>query len=142
MRWNDEWFRTAVSEHKHIVETLHDLLHANVSEKKRKDLYREVRRSIALHFLWEEETIFAQGRHLMKNEALMRVSTAQHGRINRLINAIDATDWGTYECKKNLVDLGEAVNEHVQFEESSILPALRTAVARARARAAAKGCAA
>lgn len=135
-------------DHDRIRELFKLILMTTAGEKKRKELYGDLRREISRHSMFEEEMLYPQLKCNEQLQTLARVSIVQHATVDKLITRLDLISPQTKPWEHTFRDLYEQMRDHMRIEEVEILnkleaPKPQAAPARTRVRASkAKGVAA
>ena len=112
---------TIRGDHERIRELFKQILMTTAGEKKRKDLYGDLRREISRHSMFEEEMLYPQLKRSEHTQVLARVSIVQHATIDKLITRLDLISPQTKPWEHTFRALYEQMRDHLHVEEVEIL---------------------
>jgi hypothetical protein len=107
-------------DHAKIRSLLKSILEPSISDKKRKDVYGELRRELTLHSMLEDEHLYP---HLKKDKDTgqwSRIAMGQHATQDRLITQLDKYPVSSPLWMKDMKQLAEEVLCHLGYEDIEI----------------------
>jgi hemerythrin superfamily protein len=115
-----------LGDHDRIRSLFTMLLNTGAEDKRRRDLYSELRRELTRHSMFEEEMVYPHLRSKTETRELARISTVQHATTDRLLTMLDRTDRRHPTFDKTIRELHVHVLEHMQLEEEQVLHYVRS----------------
>ena len=115
-----------LGDHERIKDLFSLLLQTSPEEKRRRDLYSELRRELTRHALFEEEMVYPHLRSKNSSKELARVSAVQHATTDRLLTTLDKTERHHPFWEKTIRELHAHVLEHMTLEEEQVLHHVRS----------------
>lgn len=113
------------SEHAEVTSQFDQYTQAqNETEKQR--LAREITKALTAHATAEEELFYPEARNAVPSSALIDQALQQHTQAKALITQIEANIGNSAQRDAMLQQLRAAVQQHVQFEESQIIPTVES----------------
>lgn len=122
-------------DHNRIVGMLNALLAPGKDAKKKKDQYRDLRRELTVHTLFEEETVYPRVRQFPSLTFLASLGAAHHKSIDTYINRLDRIPFGSPNWLFFLQKLREDTVHHMRIEERELAGVLKLVPFKARSRA-------
>ena len=108
------------ADHDRIVTLFDMVMQSTKNEKKRKDIFGELRREITRHSMLEEEVLYPRLKGFSLTGNLARCSVVQHAAADRMINTLESTTMGTANWEKTLRQLHEIMVDHMKLEETEL----------------------
>jgi hypothetical protein len=104
-------------DHARIRTLLKQILEPSISDKKRKDLYGDLRRELTLHSMLEDEHLYPQLKKHADTVQWSRIAMVQHATQDRLITQLDKYPVGSPLWMKDMKQLQEEVLCHLGYED-------------------------
>jgi hypothetical protein len=104
-------------DHARIRILFKQILEIQTSDRKRKDLYGDLRRELTLHAMLEDEAVYPHLKANPATEQWIRISVVQHATQDRLMTQLDALAYQNPSWARTMAELHEHVSQHMQVEE-------------------------
>ena len=122
-------------DHGRIVALMNAIVTPSRDLKKKKEQYRDLRRELTVHTLFEEEMVYPKVRQVAGYEFFVTLGAVHHKSLDTYINRLDklpvgGPDWVYYAQR-----LREDTLEHIRVEERELAAVLKMMPVKIRSRA-------
>ncbi len=104
------------------VEKLFSEIEGTAEPKKREKLFEQIYKELSMHAEAEELTFYAAMREYEETEALLDEAEEEHVEMKVMLEEMKSLDATSPDFAKKLLDLKNAVQHHVEEEESEVFP--------------------
>lgn len=122
-------------DHHRILSLFNQLLGSSKDLKKKKDQYRDLRRELTVHTLFEEESVYPRVRGSSIFDFFGPLAATHHKIIDTYINRLDKLNIGTPEWVSVITRLRDESAIHMIVEERELATILKGVPMKARLRA-------
>ncbi|MBI1860631.1 MAG: hemerythrin domain-containing protein [Deltaproteobacteria bacterium] len=122
-------------DHHRILSLFNQVLTPSKDQKKRTDQYRDLRRELTVHTLFEEETVYPRVRGTSIFDFFAPLAATHHKIIDTYINRIDKLPVGSADWVKLVDKLRFESATHMMVEERELAAVLKGVPMKARSRA-------
>jgi hypothetical protein len=105
------------TDHARIRALFKQILDIAPGDRKRKDLYGDLRRELTLHSMLEDEAVYPHLKAHPATEQWIRISVVQHATQDRLMTRLDSLSFKNEFWSQTLAELNEHVSQHMKIEE-------------------------
>lgn len=104
------------------VEKLFSEIEETDDSKKRQKLFEQIYKELSMHAEAEELTFYAAMREYEETEALLDEAEEEHVEVKVMLEEMKSLDAASPEFAKKIITLKNAVQHHVEEEESEVFP--------------------
>ena len=122
-------------DHHRILSLFNQILGPSKDMKRRRDQYRDLRRKLTVHTLFEEEAVYPRVRGTSVFDFFAPLAATHHKIIDTYINRIDKLPVGCEEWLKLVEKLRGESATHMMVEERELASVLKGIPMKARSRA-------
>lgn len=112
-----------------IKETTDDAVSA------RREKFKRIREALDVHTQFEEGRFYPAARAATGMDEEIEGGLQEHDEARKMLEDIAGTDPGEADWMQMIVELGEALEHHIEDEEAQLFPAAREAMAETEAEA-------
>lgn len=122
-------------DHNRILSLFNVLLTPSKDLKKKRDHYRDLRRELTVHTLFEEETVYPRVRQVRGLDFIATLGASHHKSLDTYINRLDRLEVGSVDWVSSMEKLKADTMIHMKVEERELAEVLKMIPFKARSRA-------
>ena len=122
-------FQLLVKDHRSVDEIFEKIGRAGTTaEKTRHQLFEKLRGELELHSQIEEKIFYPEMKKHAATKGFIGEALEEHAEVKQMLREIRKLSPRSDEWTARILELKEAVQQHVEEEESKIFPAARNAL--------------
>ncbi len=122
-------------DHHRILSLFNQILGSSKDLKKKRDQYRDLRRELTVHALFEEEIVYPRARGSSEFDFFGPLASVHHKMIDTYINRLDKLTLGSREWLDLAQVLRNETLTHMMLEERELAVVLKGIPMKVRSRA-------